>query len=273
MSEQRRPRNPDRCAPIEKASPTRWSASGPGDRIASARDVAIYFREDCRTLRDSLQLEMVVAQYYLRIRDVRTTGGVPVGDVVGGSVVAELEREADSLSHAILRGLAHLGAGEAAKRSAEAVTRLTEQAIGLPQQFADVCKASALGAWRTRASGLDSEYALFADFEHPHGPRHAIALFVEPRGRGIVKHIGLLGAMSELDPGEPFHPKALEPVAISHAAVLIRDLLEHSYGPLAADTDDFRVLIASARARTLRVSRLSEPPAATPSCRPTRRRW
>ena len=200
---------------------------------------------------------MVVAQYYLRIRDVRTTGGVPVGDVVGGSVVAELEREADSLSHAILRGLAHLGAGEAAKRSAEAVTRLTEQAIGLPQQFADVCKASALGAWRTRASGLDSEYALF----------------VEPRGRGIVKHIGLLGAMSELDPGEPFHPKALEPVAISHAAVLMRDLLERSYGPLAAETDDFRVLIASARARTLRVSRLSEPPAATPSCRPTRRRW
>lgn len=75
MSEQRRARNLDWRAPIRKASPTRKSASGPGDRVASARDVAIYFREDCRTLCDSLQLEMVVAQYCLRIRDVVTTAG------------------------------------------------------------------------------------------------------------------------------------------------------------------------------------------------------
>jgi hypothetical protein len=71
--------------------------------------VAIYFREDCRTLRDSLQLEMVVAQYCLRIRDLLTTARMPVGDVVGAGVVAELEREADPLSHAILRGVAHVG--------------------------------------------------------------------------------------------------------------------------------------------------------------------
>ena len=62
--------------------------------------MAIYFREDCRTLRDSLQLEMVVAQYCLQIRDVRTTAGVPVGDAVGVGVVAELEGHGDPLSHA-----------------------------------------------------------------------------------------------------------------------------------------------------------------------------
>ena len=194
---------------------------------------------------------MVVAQYYLRIRDVRTTGGVPVGDVVGGSVVAELEREADSLSHAILRGLAHLGAGEAAKRSAEAVTRLTEQAIGLPQQFADVCKASALGAWRTRASGLDSEYALFADFEHPRGVGHAVALFVDPRRGGVVKHLGLLSPISEMGPGDPFHPEAMETVGISAAGAQIGELLERSYAESAVHSDDFRVLIATARARSM----------------------
>ena len=60
---------------------------------------------------------------------------------------------------------------EVAKRSAEAVARLTKRIIGLPHQFADVGKASALGAWRTCAGGLDGEYALFADFEHPRGAR------------------------------------------------------------------------------------------------------
>src|SRR5204863_1848057 len=104
MSKHRRSRQAERRSPIRKALPTRESASGPSDRIASSRDVAIYFREDCRTLQDSLQLEMVVAQYLLRIRDVRSSAGVPVGDAVGAGIVAELEGHGDPLSHAILRG-------------------------------------------------------------------------------------------------------------------------------------------------------------------------
>jgi hypothetical protein len=227
------------------------STSGPGDRVASARDVAIYFREDCRTLRDSLQLEMVIAQYFLQIRDVLSTEGVPVGDPVGAGVVAELEREGDALSHAILRGLADLGAGETARRAGDAAERLNKRTTGLPRQFADVAKARALAAWRTRAGGFEGEYVLFADFEHPRGARHAIALFVEPRKGGVVKHIGLLGPMSDLDPDEPFHPERLELVAISQGGALMHEVLERSFGPLAAESDDYRVLIAAARARSM----------------------
>jgi hypothetical protein len=212
--------------------------------------VAIYFREDCRTLGDSLQLEMVVAQYCLQIRDVRTTAGVPVGDAVGVGVIAELEGHGDPLSHAILRGVAHVGLGETAGRSAEAAARLTERVVGLPQQFAGVGRSTAVGAWRTRA-GHDDESALFAEFEHPRGARHSMALFVEPRGGGAVKHIGLLGAMSELEPDEPFHPNALESIDIPAAGALIREVLERSYGPQAAASDDYRVVIASARTRSM----------------------
>jgi hypothetical protein len=226
------------------------SASGPGERVASARDVAIYFREDCRTLRDSLQLEMVIAQYCLRIRDVLSTDGVPAGDAVAAGVVADLEREGDALSHAILLGLADLGAGETARRAGDAASRLAERATGLPRQFADVGKARALAAWRTR-TGPDGEYALFADCAHPRGARHAIALFVDPRRGGVVKHIGLLGPMSELDPDGPFHPGRLEPVAISQAGALMSEVLERSYGPLATESDDYRVPIAAARVRSM----------------------
>src|SRR5256885_17027433 len=86
MTEQRRVRDADMHSPIRKAMPTRQSASGPGDRISSARDIATYFREDCRTLRDSLQLEMVVAQYHLRMQGVLTREGLPVGDVASSGV-------------------------------------------------------------------------------------------------------------------------------------------------------------------------------------------
>jgi hypothetical protein len=218
--------------------------------VASARDVAIYLREDCRTLRDSLQLEMVVAQYCLRIRDVLTTAGVRVGDAVGAGVIAELEGQGDPLSHAILLGVAHLGLGEPAARGAEAAARLTERAVGVPQEFAGVGRSRAVGAWRTCADLYD-EMALFAEFDYPRGERHTIALFVDqPRG-GAVKHIGLLGAMHELDPGGPFDPHALETIDIPRAGALMRDALEVSHGPGAAASHDYRVLIAWARARSM----------------------
>src|SRR4051812_3871747 len=75
----------------------------PGDPITAASEVARYFREDCRPLRDSLQLEMVAAQYWLRMRDAVSREGVPVGEAIGAGVVAALERHGDPLSHAILR--------------------------------------------------------------------------------------------------------------------------------------------------------------------------
>ena len=227
------------------------SASGPGDRVASTRDIAIYFREDCRPLRDSLQLEMVVAQYCVQIRDVRSTSGVPVGDSVGAGVIAELEGHGDPLSNAILRGIADIGAGDVAKRAADAAARLAERTVGVPTEFADVGKARALGAWRTSEGAFEGEFVLFAEYEHPRGRRHSVALFVEPRRGGTVKHMGLIGPMDELGGTDPFHPSAMETVDLRDAGALIRQLLERSYGPSAAHTDDFRALMALARARAM----------------------
>lgn len=257
MSEHRQVRDPDRHSPIREATPKRQSASGAGDRIASLRDVAIYLREDCRTLRDSLQLEMVVAQYHLRMRGVLTPGGVTVGDATSAGVIAELERRSDPLSYAILRGLDYLGTGETAERSAEAVARLVERGIRLPPEFADVGKARALGAWRDTAGGCDGEYALFVDFELPLGARHSLALFVEPRRGGVVKHIGLMNPMSDLDPGDPFHPNALDTVDIAAAGALLYKVLDRSFGSFLADVDDYRVLIAAARARSMERDRVA----------------
>src|SRR4051794_1813225 len=127
------------------------------DRIASAREVAGYFREDCRTLRDSLQLEMVVAQYHLRMRDALTSQRIPVGDAVSAGVVAELERHGDPLSHAILRGLGYIATGPTAQRSSEAVARLAERGVGLPRDFADVTEARPVAAWRAIDGGHTGE--------------------------------------------------------------------------------------------------------------------
>jgi hypothetical protein len=213
--------------------------------------VAFHFREDCRALRDSLQLEMVVAQYHLRMRDVLTPEGVPVGAALSAGVIGELERHCDPLSHAILRGLAHLGTGDAAKRSADAVARLAEHDVGLPLAFADVAGARALGAWRATGSGSDGEYALFVDFEHSLGAGHSLALFVEPRRGGVIKHIGLMNPMSDVDPADPFHPSAMATVGIATAGALLHKLLDRSFGPTLAGTDDYRVLIAAAHARAM----------------------
>ncbi|MEA2126625.1 MAG: hypothetical protein QOI80_3407 [Solirubrobacteraceae bacterium] len=215
------------------------------DRIASATDVATYFRQDCRALRDSLQLEMVVAQYLVRMRDVRSPEGVPVGDALSAGLIAEIERQRDPLSHAMLRALAHLGSGETARRSAEAGGRLAERGVGLPVKFADVAGARAVGAWRASAGGRGSEYALFVEFEYSLGTRHSLALFV--RG-GVAKHIALMNPMGDLDPDEPFHPSAMETVELAAAGVLLREVLDRSF---RAGSDDYRVLIAAARARSM----------------------
>jgi hypothetical protein len=250
MSEQRQVQEADRRSPIRKAAATRRSASGP-DRIASAGDVAGYFREDCRRLRDSLQLEMVVAQYHLRMRAVHTPEGLPVGEALSAGVIAELERRGDPLAHAILRGLAHLAVGDTAARSADAVARLAERGTALPRKLADVGEARVLGAWRASAGGFDGEYALFADFEHPLGARHALALFVEPRGGGRIKHIGLMDPMSKLGRNDPFHPSGLEKLEIATAGALLQQLLDRTLGRDSGDVDDYRFVIAAARAASM----------------------
>jgi hypothetical protein len=252
MSTQRQIRGNQRRSPIRQATATRPSASGPGDRIASARDIAIYFREDCRTLRDSLQLEMVVAQYHLQLRSVCSSQGLPVGEAATAGVIAELEGHGDPLSHAILHGVAHLATGDAVERAADAAVRLDERGVGLPAEFEDIAQARATGAWRATEGAHAGEYALFVDCEHPLGRGHSLALFVEPRSGGLVKHIGLLGPTSDLTVDDPFHPSRLDPVEIAEAGGLLGELLERTYGgPLLTDTDDYRVLLAAARAREM----------------------
>jgi hypothetical protein len=230
-----------------RQAPSRPSASGPGDVIANARDIAIYFREDCRGLRDSLQLEMVVAQYVLRIRAVLTTEGVGVGQAVGLAVIAQLEHERDPLSLAILLGLAQLANGATAERAHAAAERLAEEGVELPRQFAGVGRAEPVGAWR--ASGAEGEFVLFVEFEHPCGRRHTFAMFAEPRGAGTVKHLALLGPSSDLAGAGRFDPDVMEALDLPEAGALMRDLLGRTYGPPAADVEDFRVLIAEARAQ------------------------
>lgn len=251
MSENRQQRHANRPAPIRTADPKRQSASGPGDRTASVHEVATYFREDCRALRDSLQLEMVVAQYELRIRSVVSPDGVPVGDALSAGVIAELERHDDPLSHAILRGLEYLATGTTAQRSAEAAARIAARGVALPAQFADVAEARPVGAWRETGGAGDGEYALFVDFAYRLGTRHALALFVEPRRGGVVKHLGLLSAMTELDSDDPFHPSALEPLEVATAGALMRKVLDRSFRRPGPDVDDYRVVIALARAHSM----------------------
>src|SRR4051794_26358260 len=140
----------NRNQPFFTPAPTKPSASGPGDRIASSGDIAIYFREDCRPLADSLQLEMVVAQYDLRLRDTATAQGIAVGDAVSAGVIVELEGHGDELSHAIPRGLAPRGPGERSARSAAAAERLTDRGVGPRETFADVGEAEPTAGWRDR---------------------------------------------------------------------------------------------------------------------------
>jgi hypothetical protein len=237
--------------PIRRATGTRPSAAPPREHIASSRDIAIYLREDCRDLDDSLQVEMVVAQYVLRLRDVRSSAGVAVGASASAGVVAELEGHGDALSHAILKAFAQLAAGHIAARAAEAVARLAERSVGLPRRFSDVACAVPLDAWRTSEGAHPGESVLFADFEHPLGRRHSIAMFVEPRGGGRVKHLGLMEAVRDLEEDGPFAPDAMESLPLAEAGTLMAGALERAYGPDGRDSDDFRVLIATARARTL----------------------
>src|SRR5690242_9573296 len=213
-------------------------------RISQAGEVAGFFRKDCKPLRDSLQLEMVAAQYQLQMDGTCSPEGIPVGEAVCAGVVAELEAHGDVLSHAILKALAYLGTGDTARRSADAVARLGESEVGVPPKFADVAHARAGGAWRDTHGGYDGEYCLFFDFVYPQGTGHALALFVEPRHGGTIKHIGLLQPMHEIE-----YPGFMQELEVPAAGALLKQLLDRSYGPSLETCDDYRGLIAAARAR------------------------
>jgi hypothetical protein len=215
-------------------------------RISHAGEVAGFFRKDCKPLRDSLQLEMVAAQYQLQMDGTCSPEGIPVGAAVCAGVVAELESHGDALSHAILKALAYLGTGDTALRSADAAARLGESGVGLPPKFADVTQARAGGAWRDTQGGYEGEYCLFFDFVYPQGTGHALALFVEPRDGGTIKHIGLLQPMHEIE-----YPGFMEELEIPAAGALLQQLLDRSYRPSLELNDDYRVLIAAARARAM----------------------
>lgn len=216
-----------------------------GDPVANSREISGFLRKDCRVLRDSLQLEMAVAQYELRLREVRTPEGIPIADAASAGVIADLERHADPLSHAILRAFAYLGGEETAQRSADAVARLAERGVGLTKKFGDVGAAAAVGAWRDTRGAHPGEYALFIDFEHPLGARHCLALFVEPGGS--VKHLGLIQPMSQLG------LDGLEVLEIAEASELLQQALARSVGAPHI-TGDFRALIAGARSRAMHAS-------------------
>ena len=215
-------------------------------KVSHAGEVAGFFRDDCRPLRDSLQLEMVAAQYQLQMDGVCSPEGVPVGPAVCAGVVAELEGHGDALSHAILRALAYLGTGDTARRSADAVAQLAERGVGRPPKFADVAQARAGGAWRVSEGGYEGEFCHFFDFLYPQGTGHALALFIEPRHGGTVKHIGLLQPMSEIE-----YPGPMEELEIPAGGALLKELLDRSYRPSLELNDDYRVLIAAARARAM----------------------
>jgi GNAT superfamily N-acetyltransferase len=169
---------------------------------------------------------------------------VPVGDAATAGIIADLEAHGDALSHAILRALAHLATGDPATRSADAVARLAENGVGLPRQFRDVGEARAVAAWRDTAGAYAGECALFVEFEHPNGPGHTLALFVD---RDFVKHVGLLPPMEGL--GYPHDD--LEELDLTEAGSLLRKVLDRTYPHELTDPDDFRILIGMARARSM----------------------
>jgi hypothetical protein len=108
-----------------------------------------------------------------------------------------------------------------------------------------------VGAWRNTQGGHPGEFTLFVDFKHPQGRGHSLGLFVEPRHGGVVKHIGLMSPMSELDSDHGVDPSELETIELPEAGALLHKLLDRSYGPCLRGTDDYRVLIAAARARAM----------------------
>ena len=60
-----------------------------------------------------------------------------------------------------------------------------------------------------------------------------------------------MGPMSELDGDDPLHPSGLETVDSATAGALLHSLLDRSFGRSLVASNDYRVLIAAARARSM----------------------
>lgn len=213
--------------------------------LAATRELAHCFLDDCRGATDALELELIVAQYLPRFN-----GGLELhGMEALEALLGELERRGDRISHAALRALWYLGTGDLQRLSADAAARLGERGVGLPLRLADVGLVRPTGAWRATRGGHRGEYVLFVEFEHPRGPTHSLAVFVEPRRGGVVKHLALLQPMNDLGDDNPFRPEVLENLELDVAGPLLRDVLVRTFGRGTAGTDDYRVLVAAARVR------------------------
>jgi hypothetical protein len=59
---------------------------------------------------------------------------------------------------------------------------------------------------------------------------------------------------SDLEPGDPFHPSALETLETPVAGAVLNLVIHRSFGDSLDGTDDYRVLIAAARGRSMTAS-------------------
>jgi hypothetical protein len=218
--------------------------------VANASEIAEFLREDTRLLQRTMQLDLVVAQYLIRVRDAVTAEAVPVGPAPLLGLIEGLERAGDGLSRAILATIAELAVGEPAAKSREAAERLAARGLQPPGRFRAVGSAQALDAWVLRDAG---ESCLAIEFEHAGGARHAVLAFVVDQSRGgYAKHVAITGSMWDLDDEAPFHPgriesSPVESIALEMSAAL--DAVDPATGRPASQGGDFRALIAAARAR------------------------
>jgi hypothetical protein len=240
---------PGRSLPGRSAKRHHPGPDGPVP-VANAAEIAEFLRDDTRPLGRTIQLELVVAQYLIRLRDAVTPDAVPIGPAPLLGLIEELDRAGDGLSRAILETVAELTDGEPASKSREAAGRLAARGLQYPARFRAVGSARALEAWAIREAG---EACLAIEFEHADGARHAVMAFVvDPSRGGYAKHVAITASMWDLDDDAPFHPSRLEAAPVDLVARELRaalDAADPASGRPASQGDDFRALIAAGRVR------------------------
>jgi hypothetical protein len=89
---------PGRSLPGREAMRSKPGLDGGPVPVANATEVAGFLREDTHLLHRTMQLDLVVAQYLVRLRDAVTAKGVPLGGVPLLELIVDLEEYADGLS-------------------------------------------------------------------------------------------------------------------------------------------------------------------------------
>jgi hypothetical protein len=238
---------PGRSLPARAA---RRHADGPDGPVpvACATEIAAFLRDDTRQLGRTMQLELVVAQYLVRLRDAVTPAGEPLGPRPVLPLVEDIEAYGDGLSRAILATIADLADGDVAVAAADGAARLAERGLQYPARFRAVGSARALEAWTLRDGG---ESCLTIEFEHADRARHSVMAFVAPEGH--AKHVAFAGSAWDIDPEAPFHPDRLTPTPTRLAARAMATALsgaDPATGRPASESLGFWALIAQARVRS-----------------------